>query len=150
MHKTHSLFNKTISDNYLETVAGKAGKVEEKLDRQSQKALERFKKQEARLYKKLSKINSSKASALINKATDQYKSLEQRLEKKLLSKSYNASLDTVFTSLKFLQQNSEWLSKSKDAKEKLHQAIGKVGGLKSKFQKAEEIKKFLKEEDGNT
>jgi hypothetical protein len=138
-------FNKTISDNYLEIVAGKAGKVEEKLDRQSQKALERFQKQEARLYNKLSKIDSSKATALLNKATDQYKSLEQRLEKGLLSKSYNASLDTVFTSLKFLQQNSEWLSKSKDARVKLQQAIGKVGGLKSKFQKAEEIKKFLKE-----
>jgi hypothetical protein len=135
-------FNKTISDNYLETVAGK---VEEKLDRQSQKALERFQKQEARLYQKLSKIDSSKAAALLNKGTDQYKSLEQRLENGMLSKSYNASLDTVFTSLKFLQQNSECLSKSKDAREKLQQAIGKVGGLESKFQKAEEIKKFLKE-----
>jgi hypothetical protein len=130
-------FNKSISDNYLETVAGKAGKVEEKLDRQSQKALERFQKQEARLYKKLSRIDSSKATALFNKATDQYKSLEQRLEKGLLSKSYNASLDTVFSSLKFLKQNSEWLSKSKDVREKLQKAIGKVGGLQSKFQKAD-------------
>jgi hypothetical protein len=137
--------NKTISDNYLETVAGKAGKFEEKLDRQSQKVLERFQKQEARLYKKLSKIDSSKAKTLFNNAADKYKSLEQRLEKGLLTKSYNASLDTVFTSLKFLQQNSEWLSKTKDAREKLQQAVGKVGGLQSKFQKAEEIKKFLKE-----
>jgi hypothetical protein len=39
-------FNKTISDNYLETVAGKASKVEENLDRQSQKVLERFQKQQ--------------------------------------------------------------------------------------------------------
>jgi hypothetical protein len=67
---------KTISDNYLETVAGKAGKFEEKLDRQSQKVLERFQKQEARLYKKLSKIDSSKATALFNNAADKYKSLE--------------------------------------------------------------------------
>lgn len=139
------LVTKTVSKNYLETVGDKAEKFEERLDKKSKKVLEKFQKQESSIYAKLSKIDSSKATSLFNTATDQYKSLEQRLERGLLSKTYNASLDTVLTSLNFLQQNPEWLSKSKEVKEKLQQALGKVNGLQSKFQKAEEIKKFLKE-----
>lgn len=134
-----------VSNNYLESVAGRADKLEQKLDKKSQKALEQFQKQEEKIRKKLSKIDSSKAAAVFNNATSQYNSLGERLDKGILSKGYNASLDTVLTSLKFLQQNPVWLSKAKDAKDKLKDAMGKVNGLESRFQKAEEIKKFLKE-----
>jgi len=134
-----------VSNNYLESVSGQANKLEEKLGRKSQKALEQFQKQEERIKRKLFRIDSSKAASLFNNSSDQYKTLEEKLNKGLLSKDYNASLDTIVTSLKFLQQNPEWLSKAKDAKDKLKDALGKVNGLQSRFQKAEEIKKFLKE-----
>jgi hypothetical protein len=134
-----------VSNNYLESIGGRADKLEEKLDRKSQKALGQFQKQEERIKRKLSRIDSSKAASLFNNAADQYKSFEQKLQKGILSKGYNASLDTILTSLKFLQQNPEWLSKAKDAKDKLKDALGKVNGLQSSFQKADEIIKFLKE-----
>jgi hypothetical protein len=134
-----------VSNKYLESVAGRADKLDEKLDRKSQKALEQFQKQEEKIKRKLSKIDSSKAASVFNNAADKYKSLEEKLNKGVLSKGYNASLDTILTSFKFLQQNPEWLSKAKDTKEKLQDAVGKVNGLQSRFQKAEEIKKFLKE-----
>jgi hypothetical protein len=134
-----------LSNNYFKTVSERASKLDEKLDRKSQKALEQFQKQEERIRKKLSKIDSSKAVEVFGRASEKYNSLEQKLEKGILSKSYNASLDTILTSLKFLQQNPQWLSKGIEAKQKLKDAFGKVEDLKTKFQKAEEIKKFIKE-----
>src|SRR5690348_4297022 len=89
-----SLFSITpVSNNYLESVSGQANKLDEKLDRKSQKTLEQFQKQEEKIKRKLARIDSSKAAYLFSNATDQYKSLGNKLNNGLLSKGYNASLD---------------------------------------------------------
>lgn len=135
----------SISQKYLVSVSQKTKKLADNLNKKSRKALAQFQKQEGKVRKKLSNIDSAKAKAIFNNAEDQYKSLEDRLQNDVLSKPYIPSLDTIATSLKFLQQNPELLAKVKNGKIKLEEAIGKVKGLQGNLQKADEIKRFLKE-----
>jgi hypothetical protein len=135
----------SISPKYLESISLKAEKIQDNLGKKSKKALAQFQKQEDKLRRKLSKIDSTKANAIFCGVSDQYKALGDRLQNGILSKSYVASLDTMVTSLKFLQQNPELLAKAKEGKAKVEQAIDKVKGLQGNLQKADEIKRFLKE-----
>ncbi|HEY6504254.1 MAG TPA: hypothetical protein VIZ28_09795 [Chitinophagaceae bacterium] len=112
---------------------------------QSENAVQQIMKHEAKMKRKLAKIDSSKAKEVFGNAEQKYKDLQQKLQSKLSGKQYIPSLDTLSTSLKFLQQNPQLLSQTKEAQEKLKDAIDKVGELEDQFQKADEIKKFLKE-----
>jgi len=133
-----------LPGKYLAEVSSKAASLENKLEKKSEKALLKLQKEEEKLKKKLSKIDSLAAKNIFSDADKKYKDLEQRLQNAPF-KQYIPQLDSLSTSLKFLQQNPQLLSKAKKAKEKLTEALNKVKGLESQFQKAEEIKKFLKE-----
>jgi hypothetical protein len=134
-----------IPSNYLGQVSDQAHRLEQKLDRQSAKTLQQSKKQEARMKKKLARIDSVKAKELFGDIDQKYKDLEQRLSRPGAAKQYIPSLDSIDISLKFLQQHPQWVSQIKGGEEKLKNALGRVSGLEDQFQKAEEIKKFLKE-----
>lgn len=89
--------------------------------------------------RKLQKIDSLKAAEIFGTA-------KGLLNKKLTgAKQYIPSLDTITTSLKFLQKNPQLLSNVKNAKERLGDAMNKMDGLKEQLQKAEAIKQYLKE-----
>lgn len=97
-------------------------------------------KQEERLYKKLLRTKDSlQAKAKLAEIKDKYGALATKLKSPLIGKgsSYIPSLDSLNTTLKFLDQNGIG-GKVKDA-------IAKTGSLKDKFQQAEEIKKFIRE-----
>ncbi len=134
-----------ISIKYLVQVSGKATTVEQKLDKHTIKALKQWQRQEDRIKRKLAKKDSVKAAAVFGNVKQQYEQLEQKLQNKTSLQQYIPSLDTLGSSLKFLQQNPQLLSQARGAKEKLSETISKVNGLEIQFQKAEEIKKFLKE-----
>jgi hypothetical protein len=140
-----SLSVQQLPSNYLDKVSSKAKQVEQKVDRKADKVLQAMLSQEAKMKKKLVKIDSLKAKEIFGNAEQKYKDLQGHLQSGILSKNYIASLDTLNTSLKFLQQNQQLLSKTKEVQQKLKDALGKVNGLENQFQKAEEIKKFLKE-----
>jgi hypothetical protein len=134
-----------VSPAYLDQVSSSSSQLEQKLDKNADKALQRMKRLEAKMKRKLSRIDSAKAKDVFAGNEQKYKDLEQRLTNKLPGKKYISALDTLSTSLKFLQQNPQWVSQIKDGQEKVTDALGKVTGLEDKFQQAEEIKKFLKE-----
>ena len=134
-----------LPSGYLERVSSKARKLEEKLDRKSEKALRQFAKQEAGIKKKLQKMDSISASSIFSNSIDKYKQLEQKLITPGKLTQYLPKLDSLATSLKFLENNPQFLSVIKDGKEKLKVALEKVNGLESRLQKAEDIKAFLKE-----
>ena len=145
-NKEAALSLSPVSSKYFTEVSAKANKLEQKVDRKSEKTLQQMQKQEERIRKKLAKIDSLKAKDLFSSAEQQYKNLHDKLNSKVsLLKQYIPSLDTISTSLKFLQENKQLLSTAKEAKEKLDDALSKVNKLEDNFQKAEEIKKFLKE-----
>jgi hypothetical protein len=130
---------------YLADVSDKANHLEQKLDQKTDRVLDKMTKQEERLKRKLAKIDSLKAEQVFGNVKGRYKQLKQSLATKLSGKKYIPSLDSLSTSLKFLQQNPQSVSQIKDGEQKVKDALGKVNGLEDKFQQAEEIKKFLKE-----
>jgi hypothetical protein len=134
-----------VSSKYLDIVSSKAGKLEAKLDKQTAKALGQWQKQEARIQRKLAKTDSAKAQSLFANAGQQYKRLEEKWQSNSSLQEYIPSLDTLSTSLKFLQQNPQLLSNAKEAKEKLSAAVSKLKGMQVKFQQAEDVKQFIKE-----
>jgi hypothetical protein len=62
-----------------------------------------------------------------------------------LQDEYNAYLDTLKTTFKFLQQKGGTIGKSKELQDKLAQATSRLNILEGKLQKAEEIKRYLRE-----
>ena len=135
---------------YLDHISSKAASLEQKLDKKTTKALLQLQKQEARIRQKLAKKDSLKAVAVFGNAREQYNQLEQKLANSSSLQQYIPSLDSLGTSIKFLQQNPQLvLSPTGGAggglQQKLRDASGKVQAMETQFQKAEEVKKFLKE-----
>lgn len=134
-----------ILSGYLESLGEKADKLEQMLDKKSEKAIASLQKQEHKIQRKLAKLDSLKARQVFGDAAQQYARLQQKLQKTDKLKQYIPSLDTLATSLKFLQQNPEWIAAAKNAPKQLEATMSKVKGMTERFQKAEEIKQFLKE-----
>ena len=130
---------------YLDNISDKASALENQMDKNSAKALAKMQKQEERIRRKLFKIDSAKASGLFSGSQQQYARLTGKLENGGSLSHYSSSIDTLTTSLKFLKQNPELLANIKQAKEKLGTTMQKVKGMDAQFQKAEAIKKFLRE-----
>lgn len=133
-----------VSKKYLDAVAVKAKSLEEKLDKKSEKALDQLQKQEAKLRGKLEKIDSVAAKNVFAGAENKYNLLAQKLKDNKL-RQYIPMLDSLSTSLKFLEANPQFISQAKEVKEKLKEAMSKMEALKGQLQKAEDIKQFLKE-----
>ena len=134
-----------VSNKYLEAVNAKAGRLEQKLDRQSEKIITQFLKQENKLKRKLARRDSAAALAVFGDAQERYDQLQKKLAGTEKLKQYIPSLDTLSTSLKFLEQNPQLMALAKDGPAKLKEAMSKVNGLQTQFQQAEEIKQFIKE-----
>lgn len=134
-----------VSIRFIEQVGNEAGQLEQQLDRQSTKILYRFLKQENKLRRKLARKDSSAASKVFGNVQQEYDRLTQRLSTPDKLRQYIPSLDTLNTSLKFVEQHPQLVAITKDGPEKLKQAISNVNGLQSKFQQSEAVKKFLQE-----
>jgi hypothetical protein len=134
-----------ISSSYLEVVNKKAVSLEQKLDKQSEKIITQFLKQESKLKRKLARKDSTAAIAVFGDAKERYNKLQQKLASTEKLKQYIPSLDTLSTSLKFLEQHPQLMAITKDGPAKLKEAMSKVNGLQTRFQQAEEIKKFIRE-----
>lgn len=134
----------TVSPKYIESIAATSANLERKLDKKSERVLAKLQKQEARMQKKLGKIDSSAAVRVFADAGARYKELESRISGRL-GDTYISKLDSFTTSLNFLDKTPQFLSQAKEVKTKLDDALARVKGLKGQFNKAEEIKKFLKE-----
>jgi hypothetical protein len=134
-----------IPSKYLDKVSSSANELQEKLNKKEEKALQQTMKLEARMRKKLQRIDSLAANNIFTDADKKYNELEQKLTNPKSLTQYIPFLDTIHSSLKFLKQNQQFLSQAKDEEQKIKEALIKVKGLEDQFQKAEEIRKFLKE-----
>jgi hypothetical protein len=134
-----------VVTKYLSTASEKVKTIQTALDKKTKKALERMQKLELQMQKKLSKIDSTKAAAVFGKVKVKYEAIGQQLSSTGSFNQYIPSLDTLATSLKFLDQNKALLSNIKEYKEKLNTTLSNVKGLQDQFKKTEEIRKFLKE-----
>ncbi|MBP9927180.1 MAG: apolipoprotein A1/A4/E family protein [Cyclobacteriaceae bacterium] len=133
-----------ISKKYLDVVSSSSGKISRQMDKKAEKTLTKFRKQEEKLIRKLSKVDSVAAKQMMTEARARYKELEERMKGNAI-KQYIPQVDSLATSLAFLTVNPQFLKDAKEVKDKLAEAMGKMDELKSQLHKAEEIKAFLKE-----
>jgi hypothetical protein len=141
-----------LSPNYLEQVSNKLSSVDKKISKQTLKALKKFEKLEAQLRKKLPTKDSAIAKDVfdynakkIQELTAEFKNMPDKAITKFTGE-YNAYLDTLKTSFKFLRQKGqEVINQSKKVTDKLSDATSKLNILEGKMLKAEEIKKYFKE-----
>lgn len=143
-YKLDSL-SELLPKNYPAIISSKANHLIQQLDKQSNNVLTLMERHELRIKKKLERIDSAKARKLLDFTKDEYNSLRQRIQKPTLTKSFIPSLDTLDVTLKFIQQNQWLISKTKEASKKLKEAQANLTRLETRFQEAEEIKKFLNE-----
>ena len=133
-----------IDSKYLAQVADKAGDIGRQLDKKSQQVLKTFQKEENRLRRKLARKDSAMAAAFAG-GDDEYAKFRGKLNHAEKLQHYIPSLDTLSSSLKFLQQYPQLITGSKDAAGKITTAMNNVKGLESHLQQAEQIKQFLKQ-----
>lgn len=100
---------------------------------------------EAKMKRKLVRKNSLQATEIIGDTKARYKELRQKTAVLSEGNPYIPGLDTLTTSLKFLQQHPQLLSGIKGQEENLKAALGKVSTLENQLQQAEQIKKFIRE-----
>jgi hypothetical protein len=141
--KSDSLLQLPFS--YFDQVSSKAISLEQELDRKSEKVLEQLARQEQKINRKLAKVDSLAAKNLFANSAEKYKELQDRLAHASKLKQYIPFLDSVHTSLNFLNQNPEFLSSAKEVQKKAKEALAKLNAMEDKLQKAEEIKQFLRE-----
>lgn len=95
-----------VPEQYIKVVSQKVESIEEKLDKKSQKALDQYKKQEAKIIKKLSRLDSSAAKQLLETSKFRFQQLEEKLKNPGKLSQYIPGLDSLSTSLNFLQANN--------------------------------------------
>ncbi|HEX7845858.1 MAG TPA: hypothetical protein VF476_08680 [Chitinophagaceae bacterium] len=122
------LSNHKLLNDYQQTVADKATTVSGKLDKQSTRMLNSFERMEAKMKRKLSRIDSARASQLFAGSESKLSSLKEKTNLAYPGQ-YIPSLDTMMSSLRFLEQPD----------------LSAVNELGSQFNKADAIRKFLKE-----
>lgn len=132
--------------HYVDDVAEKAGRIEEKIDGKTTKTLTLFKKQQNKIRRKLSKIDSLAAISIFNSAEERFSNLETSLQQPQKPAQYIPFLDTLKTSLKFLNVNKNMLANVKGMDDKLSNGLSKINGLEEQLQKAEEVKQFLRKQ----
>ena len=144
----------------------KAAAVNDRLEKQTLRYLDRLSRKEAKLKRKLYKIDSLKTKALFPDAANQYaqlagkvKNAPSTLTNKLTSSVYIPSLDSISTGLKFLKiagdntrqrlgsmvGSSHSLATSSDLSGKLQGSLQQINQLQNRLQSAEEIKSFIRE-----
>ena len=134
-----------LPSKYFSAVTSRVDHLEQQLDQRSQKALEVFQKSEARLKRKLSKIDSLKAKELFASTEERYTSLKQKIENPDGFTEYIPYLDTLKSSLKFLQDKQQYLTQLKEADKKIQGAFSKIKGLETSLAQVQNIQNFTKE-----
>jgi hypothetical protein len=134
---------------FSKKVDQKIDKLDQQLTRQTERYLNKLAKQERRVQRKLSKIDSSAAKSFgdINAQyaalTDQIKS--PSVSSTGLSGQYLPNVDSLQTGLSFLNQNNQLLSSSKQLTGKLQHSLGGLQQLQGKLQTTEQVKQFIRQ-----
>ena len=138
-----------IPFRYISKVQKKYSNLDAKLTRQTEKYLSRLQKQEQKINKSISKRTSKVFSPLTNSQQfyDKLVSKVDSVKKDKLTPSgeYLPFIDSVQTSLSFLQKNNQFLSSSKDAQGQLKGALDEVKQFQARLQATEKIKEYIKQ-----
>lgn len=137
--------NKILSfpTRFLERVDKRSSLIEDKLLAKSERALHQLAKEEKRLKRKVYRKDSVLAGQLFKDADTQYRSLRSKLTNKAnaagIGKEYVPYLDTLTTSLRFLQKSTSF-----NDNKLLQQSLSQIKDMEGRFQQAREIQQYLR------
>ncbi len=143
---------KDFPEKYISVVSDKISDVDNKLSKQTLRALNKFEKEEAKFKSKLLKKDSATIKEIFANSTENLEKLKNdfiNMPDKAVSNlegEYNAYLDTLKSSFKYLEEKGQnIIGKTKLVTDKLSNATSKLNVLEGKLQKAEDIKRYLRE-----
>jgi hypothetical protein len=136
--------------SFLNKVHNKYANLEARLTKQTEKYLMRLAKREKRLKKKLAKVDSAAAEQTFGNIDEQYDNMlaAVRTDSLPLKKgggAYIPMMDSVKTSLAFLDKNNNLLGQSKEVTDKLKGSVSQVNQLQSRLQQSEQVKAFIQQ-----
>lgn len=134
-----------LPDTYLSQLSTRMNRLEDRLDKKSEKALHALRKEEEKLRRRLTRLDSNKAAQVFSSAREKYKALEQKLQDPGKFSGYIPLLDSLKTSLHFLERYPDLLKGINNNNKQLSGAMSRISQLETELQKAEAIKAFLKE-----
>jgi hypothetical protein len=132
---------------FIARIDAKIGKFNTQLSRQTEKYLQRLQKKERKLQKKLQRTDSAAASQL-GDIEMQYARMKNGLQDATagsLKGEYFPYLDTLKTSLSFLQHNNSLASPPSEIQGKIQSSLQKVTRLQSGLRQSEQIKSFIRQ-----
>lgn len=135
-----------VSSKYVFAVTAKARKIEDLLNAKTEKALLRFQKHQEKLKRRMFKIDSSAAKEVFNMAENEFNNIQSKLRQSQKFTQYIPLLDTLKTSLKFLDRHKSLLTGGEGKSSKLNESLAKIHSLEKQFQKADEVRKLLKQQ----
>jgi len=136
--------------NYINNIENSVSRIDLKLSTYSNKYLDMMAKQEQKINAKLNRIDSNAAKQIFNEAQLKYSYYKQKLSAatELIDRknnSYIPLLDSLATSLLFLNNGSlDQLQNLKNAPD-IKAALKKISTLEAKLDEVENIKAFIKE-----
>jgi len=142
--------------SFFKKVNNKTASLEDRLTKQTEKYLHKLARKEARLKKKLYKIDSAAAKqAFAADPEKQYDALIQKLKSTpggnadKLSGAYMPYVDSLKGTLSFLNKNPELLNQSKVLPADVQNSLSQLQQLQGKMQSADEIKQFIQQRKQN-
>ncbi|MBP7558659.1 MAG: hypothetical protein KA821_20480, partial [Chitinophagaceae bacterium] len=133
-----------FSEKFLRSIDRQASSLGHKLDKTTDKAIARWQRQEAKLLRKLAKKDSTLAAQLKADAAAQTAQLQQRLTHPAELQQYLPALDTLKTSLRFLQQQPD-LGKLGLKNGQVSGTLDKLKGMEGQLQQAQAVQQFLQQ-----
>src|SRR5581483_6454108 len=137
---------------FFDRVNKKTTSLEDRLTRQTTKYLQHLSRQEKKLQKQLSKVDSTAAKQLFANSEQQYAQMINKVSGatsttigKSMPGEYLPGMDSLKTSLAFLQQNGQLLDNSQEVQQKIQSSLGNVNALENKLQQTEEVKAFIQQ-----
>jgi hypothetical protein len=139
---------------FFKKVNDQAASLDQRITAQTEKSLRQLAKKEDRLRKKLYKQDSLAAKRLFENNPLDYTALLQRLQSKSSSipavpfvsgSTYLPYLDSVKTSLKFLQQNKDLLANGAAGQIQINASLAQVSQLQNKVQTTEQIQQLIQQ-----
>ncbi len=135
---------------FFNKVQNKYSNLEDRVTKQTEKYLQRLKKKELKMKRKLAKVDSAKAEQTFGDVEGQYNKMiaainTDSLPVKRGSGAYIPMVDSVKTCLAFLNQNSSVLSQSKEVQDKVKGSLSQVNQLQGKLQQADQVKAFIQQ-----
>ncbi|HTN06667.1 hypothetical protein [Agriterribacter sp.] len=141
----------SLPRNYLRSIDKRTAGLDKQLTRQSEKYLSNLSRQEAKILRKLSKLDSSQAKEMLGDTKAAYEQLSQKLNAangkldKAFSGQYLPGLDSLQGALGFLKDAKNIVSQSKGIQQKLGSSLEQVKQLQNKLQQADEIKRYVQQ-----